>query len=165
MSFRYIVVGVLLLGLAAGIGFWQQRLASVHPADMVRLAHTESCDLRAGPCELGLINGGRVFLSVTPREIPPMAPLALEVTVAGSSAEAAWVDFVGVDMDMGFNRTVLSPAGGGRFTGQGMIPVCVRDRMWWEAQVVLDDDGRWFSAPFRFEVARAGGTGAGSNNQ
>lgn len=158
MNLRYVIVGVLLLVLAAGVGLWQQR-ASVQPHDVVRLAHVDGCDLRAGPCVLGLPDGGRVALSVTPRELPPMVPLALEVSVTDSRAEAAWVDFVGVDMDMGFNRARLDPAGPGLFTGQGTIPVCVRDRMLWEAQVVLADGGTWYGAPFRFEVARAGSSG------
>ena len=94
-----------------------------------------------------------------------MVPLTLEVTVTESPATAAWVDFVGVDMDMGFNRAPLRPAAAGRFRGEGTIPVCVRDRMWWEARVVLKEGGKWFSAPFRFEVARRGSAGAGRDRQ
>jgi hypothetical protein len=162
MSLRYVVVALLLLALAAGVGVWQRRLAPLSPPDVVRLDRADGCDLRAGPCALSLRGGGRVSLSITPRDLPPMQPLALEVTVADSAAVAEWIDFVGVDMDMGFNRARLTPAGAGRFRGEGAIPVCVRERMLWEAQVLLNDDGRRFSAPFRFDVTRAGGANTGS---
>lgn len=159
MSLRYIVVALLLFALAAAVGVWQRRLTS--PPDVVRLSQARGCDLRAGPCSLPLPGGGRMSLSITPRTLPPMQPLALEVTVTGSGAVAEWIDFVGVDMDMGFNRARLAPAGSGRFAGEGAIPVCVRARMLWEAQVLLSDGGRWFSAPFQFAVTRAGGAESG----
>jgi hypothetical protein len=57
-------------------------------------------------------------------------------------------------MDMGFNRASLTDAGDGRFTGTGLIPVCIRDRMLWEARVLATDGDAWISAPFRFEVVR-----------
>jgi hypothetical protein len=57
-------------------------------------------------------------------------------------------------MDMGFNRASLTSQGPGHFTGSGMIPVCVSDRMIWEARVMLAGDGHWVSAPFRFDVVR-----------
>lgn len=96
------------------------------------------------------------------------------------------VDFDGVEMEMGFNRIRLHPVdgnggvnGNGRpastriagdglpevraarsgpaqWRGQGMLPVCVRDRMTWEARVLLQYPQRLLAAPFRFETVRPG---------
>lgn len=118
------------------------------------LEHDPGCDLHAGACALALPSGGRVTLLISPAAIPPMTPLTLEARVEDSGLDARWIDFVGVDMDMGFNRADLTPAEGGRFVGSGMIPVCVRNRMFWEARVLLSDGGDWVAAPFRFEVVR-----------
>lgn len=111
------------------------------------------CDLRAGPCESRFGGGGRVRFGIEPRTLPVSAPLRLEVELAGFVAEAVEVDFVGVEMYMGFNRVALKPLGAGRYAGQGMIPVCTRERMTWEARVLIHTpDGR-LAAPFRFESA------------
>jgi hypothetical protein len=37
-----------------------------------------------------------------------------------------------------------------------MLPVCVRDRMTWEARVLLQFPQRLLAAPFRFETLRPG---------
>ncbi|MEN8175242.1 MAG: hypothetical protein ABFS23_05735 [Pseudomonadota bacterium] len=146
------VVGVFVLAAAAGI--WGPELLQRKEARVLRLDPDPGCDLRAAPCHLALPAGGRVQLSIRPREIPPMQPLALEVRVEEMKVQAVEVEFAGVDMDMGPNRTQLQPRGSGEFGGTGVIPVCVRARMLWEARVVMDaEDGR-LEAPFRFEVAR-----------
>ena len=38
---------------------------------------------------------------------------------------------------VGFNRVKLERKGEGRFIGGGMLPVCVRDAMEWEAKVLV----------------------------
>lgn len=116
----------------------------------------ESCDLRAGPCMGTFPNGARVSLSITPRSIPVVQPLRLQVAVAGVSATAVQVDFQGVDMNMGFNRRTLAATGDGRFAGDGMLPVCVRDAMEWEVKVLVESDDGLLAAPFRFMTVKPG---------
>jgi len=154
VSGRYIMAAVVLFALALGFGLWQQGQHPLEPEDVQQLAPDPACDLRAAPCRLDLPGGGTVALSVSPRALPPMAPLNLEAVISDSGLSAVWVAFVGVEMDMGFNRARLEDAGGGRFTGTGLIPVCVTDRMLWEARVLMTDGDAWLSAPFRFEVVR-----------
>jgi hypothetical protein len=85
------------------------------------------------------------------------------------------VDFAGFDMDMGYNRVALRPVGSpidqeadqaadqiesqfgrqsGTYTGSGMLPICVRDRMTWEARVLIYLSDGILDAPFRFETKR-----------
>jgi hypothetical protein len=64
------------------------------------------------------------------------------------------VDFVGVDMDMGYNRPSLTEAGPGIYRGEGMLPICVRDRMAWEARLLIGTPAGLLAAPFRFETAQ-----------
>ncbi len=110
------------------------------------------CDLTKGPCSGRLPGGGRVRLSITPRPIPVVKPLAIEVDLEGIQADTVEVDFVGVNMNMGFNRPRLKPAGPGRFRGRGVLPVCVRRHMVWEARVLAHTPDGLAVVPFRFDT-------------
>ena len=167
MTLRYVLIGALMLAAAAGIGLLQRQQSPSVPTDILMLDADPRCDLRKQGCALALPGGGEVSLDILPRGVPPMESLRLEVLVAGSPLDPVWVDFVGVDMDMGFNRAGLDAAAAGRFNGSGMIPVCIRDRMTWEARVVLTNGADWVGAPFRFDVVRAGlpADGEASNGQ
>jgi len=126
----------------------------LHPT-VVALAQPESpCDLRLGDCRAAFKDGARVTFGILPRSIPIMTPLKLDVRIEAVEPTAVEVDFVGVDMNMGFNRVKLTALGEGRYRGQGMLPVCVRASMIWEARVLLHTSRGIMAAPFRFETRR-----------
>lgn len=103
------------------------------------------CDLGERACVQALADGGKMELSITPRPIPTLAPLTVRVEISGSTLTPTAVDFQGVDMDMGSNRTPLvadaTPAAGAggqaarSFSGSLQIPVCSTGRMRWQANV------------------------------
>jgi hypothetical protein len=110
------------------------------------------CDLRAGPCEAAFPDGGLVTFEISPAHIPTTQKLFLKVGTKGVDARQVEVDFAGADMNMGFNRVALRFVGPGEFTGTGMLPVCVRARMTWEARVLLHTEAGLMAAPFRFDT-------------
>lgn len=118
-------------------------------ADLV-LPADPACDLRLGACKLPLPGNGSVSFSIEPRNIPVMKPLQLDVVVQGVEVVQVAVDFTGVDMNMGFNRSQLNREGAGHFAGEGTLPVCIRNRMDWEARVILQTPGGAIVAPFLF---------------
>lgn len=135
------------------VGGW--RLQALLTAQAVEVAALDpGCSLRDRPCRLVLPRGGSVVLEVSPRAIPVVTPLDLEVRIEGRAVSAVEIDFAGVDMNMGYNRVTLEPAGNGRFEGQGMLPICVRERMTWEARVLLETPEGLVAAPFRFDTFR-----------
>jgi len=83
-----------------------------------------------------------------------LQPLTLRVEAPGLGADAVVVDFAGVDMNMGLNRFELKPTGDGVFSGTGLLPVCIRNRMLWQATVYAEADRGLIAAPFRFETVR-----------
>ena len=86
---------------------------------------------------------------MTPDGIPVAQPLVLTVALEGLVADAVEVDFQGVDMNMGYNRVRLARAPDGRFSGEAMLPACIRGAMSWQATITLDmDDGPWEAAFF-----------------
>jgi hypothetical protein len=126
------------------------------PNATLKAAVDPTCDLRAGACMTRLDEGSKVTFSIEPRDIPVVKPLQLRVNLDGLSAKSIQVDFSGVDMNMGFNRTKLSSAGKGVFSGQAILPVCVWDAMEWEAQVLIDTQQGLISVPYRFITVRPG---------
>jgi len=155
------IIAALLAAGALGIAAYK---ASVwlHPVAGERAPLNPDCDLRAGPCTVSFADGGQVTLDIEPRGVPSVQPLSIRVGIDGLSPPARLeVDFAGVDMDMGFNRVALAPAPAATgsvhwYQGRGMLPVCVRERMTWEARVLLYDPDGLRAAPFRFESLRPG---------
>ncbi len=148
-SLKLWIAASLLFAMAATMAVYKV-WPLLHP-EVVDLAPLDpNCDLRAGPCTGVLPGGGRITFGIKPDTIPLIETLELDVRVDGVKASSAEIDFVGVDMNMGFNRPKLSAAGEGRFSGQGVLPVCVRKAMEWEARVLVKTNEGLVAAPFRF---------------
>jgi hypothetical protein len=145
----------LLLAAVLGVVIYQA-WPLLYPRAVALAPLDPGCRLRQGPCTAAFAEGGAVTLAIEPQGIPVVAPLTLRVDLAGLQALGVAVDFAGVDMNMGYNRVALEPAGEGRYQGKGMLPVCVRDRMTWEAKVLVQTRSGLMVAPFRFETSRTG---------
>jgi hypothetical protein len=109
------------------------------------------CDLNLGPCRAPL-DGGELTLSLSPRPIPLLTPITVEVRLASANADAVRFELIGAEMDMGLNRSKLTAAGDGRFTGSTTIPVCITGRMRWLAVVSVDARGKTSARSFAFEM-------------
>lgn len=152
----WVTVGLLFLALIVVAIYKFQPL--LHP-ELAAVAPVDpNCDLRAGPCVGRFPDGTEISFSIEPRTIPLVDPLRLEARVKGVSARGAEVDFIGLNMDMGFNRSRLKDMGEGNFSGSGVLPVCVLTRMEWEARVLVQTDRGMIAAPFRFDTVRSGAT-------
>lgn len=112
------------------------------------------CDLHLAPCVTSLPTGGKVQLSISPKNIPLVKPLHLEVKLTDIQADSVEVDFVGLNMNMGFNRPQLNAKGAGQFEGNGMLPVCIRRSMDWEARVLVNTDNGLLVVPYRFTTSQ-----------
>lgn len=151
----WLAAGLLFLGVA---GVAAYKVWPLLNPEIIELAPLDpDCDLRAGPCSGLLRDGTRISFGIEPREIPVVQPLKLEVTVEGREAFGVEVDFAGVDMNMGFNRPKLEKRGEGRYSADGILPVCVRNAMEWEAKVLVRTDDGLVAAPFRFITVKPGG--------
>ncbi len=136
----------------------------LYPQTAERAPLNQACDLRHAACAVHFQSGGSVQLDIQPRGIPVLRPLQLQVQLQGLPKPVrVELDFAGFDMDMGYNRVLLhAEAGSGDetdrhardYAGSGMLPICVRDRMTWEARVLLYLPDGILAAPFRFETRR-----------
>jgi len=143
---------VALLFLAVAVVAWIKVGPMLNPEAVAIASPIGSCKLRKGPCNSVFPNGSRVSFEIRPRHIPAVERLKLLVRTQGIDAQQVEVDFTGVDMNMGFNRVTLDSSGAGTFAGNGMLPVCVRARMTWEAKVLLHTDAGLMMAPFHFDT-------------
>lgn len=150
----WIVAGLLFLALMAVAVYKFQPL--LHPEFAVVAPVDPACDLRAGPCVGRFPGGAEISFSIEPRTIPLVKPLQLRAEIDGVSAQGAEVDFIGLNMEMGFNRSKLKAEGDGIFSGSGVLPVCVLTVMQWEARVMVRTDQGLIAAPFRFSTSRSG---------
>jgi hypothetical protein len=145
---------VVLLGvLGAGVNTLWQRGHGDNKA-VAAAVSDPSCDLQRRDCQGVFSDGGRITLSIEPRPIQPLRSLRLRVTTEGVEPRAVAVNFSGVDMDMGYNRFSLIEQSPGDFQGSGMLALCIRERMAWEATVLAETVEGLVTASFRFDVSR-----------
>ena len=153
-SLLWILPALLLLAVA--FVTWTKIGPVLGPEEALLAPLNGDCDLRKGPCAVAFPDGSEVVFEITPRHIPAVERLELGVRAEGFAPRRVEVDFSGVDMSMGFNRVTLEAVESGGFAGTGMLPVCVRSRMNWEAKVLLHTDAGLMAAPFRFDTYRPG---------
>lgn len=142
------IAAILVLALLLAVSYKLKDI--LKPSVTSTAALNESCDLRKGSCTSELPGGGKVSLSINPNDIPILRPLKLNVTIDGVEASTVEVDFIGIGMEMGYNRPKLSAVDKVNFKGEAILPVCVRSKMDWEARVLLKTDSGTIMAPFRF---------------
>lgn len=156
------LAGLLFIALA-GVAAYKV-LPILYPEVGAVAALDQDCDLRAGPCVSKVANG-RVSFAIKTNGIPLVKPLDLEVVLDGIEASKVEVDFIGLGMEMGFNRPQLQASGDGRYTGTGMLPVCIRVAMEWEARVLVTTEAGLIAAPFRFITVKDGAPMPGKGNE
>jgi hypothetical protein len=147
---EYLWTIVAVLGFVVILIIGYKIKASLSPQITATTERDASCDLRQGKCLSKLPYGGTVSLLITPKTLPSLHPLALTVEVNGAKVSTIKVDFIGVEMDMGYNRSKLHKVDEHHFEGKAMIPVCVHSKMEWEARVLLQTEKGPVMAPFRF---------------
>ncbi len=145
------IIAMLVLAILLVVSYKLKDI--LEPNVAVTVALDESCDLRAGACISELPSGGKVSLSINPNDIPILRPLTLQVKTEGVETTNVEVDFIGIGMEMGYNRSKLEVDQGAnknQYTGKAILPVCVRSKMDWEARVLLTTDEGLVMVPFRF---------------
>ncbi len=131
------IVAILALVLLAlsGQKYLRQRALSVA---ITRATLQQSCHLEQAACTARFDDGQTVTLNLSPRPIPLLKTLQLSVQLSsGQDIQRVDIDFVGTNMDMGFNRSKLSRKSTDFFQGTGVLSICTQRRMEWEAQVFL----------------------------
>ena len=113
------IVALLVFAILMAVSYKLKDL--LEPSVSASAALDETCDLRKGACISVLPNGGKVSFSLSPNDIPILRPLKLQVKTEGVKASTVEVDFVGIGMEMGYNRSTLEEDGQNQFTGKAIL--------------------------------------------
>jgi len=150
VSTLWVVAVAMLVALVAVVVIKKMEQSTAAIIDTAVL--NPDCDLHQGTCSLSLPDLGSVSLSITPRPIPVIKPIQVTVQTQGFAAKAVTVDFNGVNMNMGINHYRLIQQGTEQFVGESILPVCVRNRMSWQADVQVETEKGSYVFPFRFDT-------------
>lgn len=134
----------LLLSLGLGLG------PQLLPKRDITLPLSD-CDLNQERCTVALPDGNSLSIDISPRPIPPLKPLDIQVRLQGVAAKGVQLEFTGVKMDMGFNRSTLKAIAPDHFVGQGNLPVCMTGRMRWQATIFVETARGTLAIPFQFD--------------
>lgn len=143
-----IISGVLIIALLFA-GYYKVEMAKKNNV-IAQIEPDKSCDLQKTACSLKLPNGGKVTLDIQPRPIPLVQTINIQVNTEGIKAEAISVDFKGTTMNMGPNNVTLKSESPDSYSAQGMLPVCIRNFMEWQADVYIQTQQGIVIAPFVF---------------
>lgn len=117
----------------------------------ITLSPEPGCNLHRGPCDVAW-GGGRIALSITPRPVPLISPIRIEVRTSGFRPASIEADIAGIGMDMGLNRPTLQPEGDGLHAAGTTLPVCITGVMAWELTLLIDTETGRLRIPFRFST-------------
>lgn len=128
MKIWFVAITLLLLGACGAQGEKAGQALQV----------AAGCNAAAVSCE-ATGAGSRMLFSMV--GVRTMQPATVSLRWEGAAAESVIVSFTMVGMDMGDNRYRLLPDGQGGWTGQAVLPVCVKGRSDWVAEVTLKAQG------------------------
>ncbi len=148
------ILSVVLIGVLLSLAYYKNQQAQSQQV-LLRLTVDQSCDLQKSDCSLKWAEG-EITLSITPRPIPLVKPLQIAVQLKSrpeaetKQVQGVTVDFKGTTMNMGPNNVKLIESAPNTWTGSGMLPVCIRNQMEWQADVYLQTEQGIIIAPFIF---------------
>lgn len=147
------IIAMLLIGLVTVVGYKLSPLLS--PKADIRLEPRPGCNLHRGSCTVAL-GSGELEISISPRPIPLIQPIAVDVQATGVEIQRIDADFAGIGMNMGYNRPQLVATGGGRYRAETTLPVCITGTMDWEMTLLVDTGTDHVLIPFRFTTPEGG---------
>lgn len=142
------LIGVLLIVLVVVVGYKLSPM--LLPKADVTVQPEAGCDLQRQGCLAKLPGGGSVELEMGTRPIPLVQPFEVRVNAGNLQPGRVEIDFAGIEMNMGYNRLLLTPRGDGTYVAEATLPVCITGQMAWQATVLLESGHERIAIPYRF---------------
>lgn len=143
---------LLLLAVVAAAWFYQRQQSDETAIVFSNL----QCDLSEGNCAI-TESALAARLTLQPQPVIVMEPMTITFASEQFEGDTVTVLFRGVGMDMGLNRFVLQRDANGSYRGQGVLPICVQDRMPWQVDVVGHSAEGKTVARFHLTTTKQGG--------
>ncbi len=128
------IIGMLLIATVTLIAYklsptWLSADRVIYP--------DRSCNLNRDSCKMA-VNGGQIEFQLSPRPIPLLNEISIEVRVADIAVRYLDADFAGVGMNMGLVRVPLRDDGTGVWRATTSLPVCVTSQMRWRLTLIME---------------------------
>lgn len=149
-SLLWSVLALLVFVVIAVAGY--NYSAARHDTIIATAPLDSECLINLTPCSNKLPEGGSVTLNIEPRPLVATTPMRVSVQTNGLPANSIEINFRGESMNMGLNQYRLLDQGTGLFTAQVTLPVCVRNSMFWIAEVMVSTPEGTMVFPFRLET-------------
>lgn len=151
---KLIIFFVFLILIALGFIGYEATQSYQSPKEMlVTELTTPECDLQKQDCEFEHPLFGNVKVSITPRPIKMNVKQRILIESEKEMSTEGWVDFLGLEMDMGFNRPKLIPVSDKSMAATVVLPTCTQTKMTWKSTVILKSDKN-YGAPFKFRTIK-----------
>ena len=143
------ITALLLFALLAVAGYKYREMAA---QSIIASAPLDpACLLNSGSCHATLPGGGGATFAIAPQPIIAATPMQLTLQLEGIEGKQVEVHFRGESMNMGLSQFILTRQSANQFGGEAILPVCVRDSMFWIADVLVSTPRGRVVFPFRFE--------------
>ena len=142
------LIGVLLILLVVVVGYKLSPM--LLPKADVTVQPDAGCDLQRQACVARLPGGGSIELEMGERPIPLVKPFEVRIKANDFKPGRVEIDFAGIEMNMGYNRLLLTPRGDGGFVAEATLPVCITGQMAWQGTVLLESGHERIAIPYRF---------------
>jgi archaellum component FlaF (FlaF/FlaG flagellin family) len=151
LSLMVIIGGTLYVFFNQNVSEAGDAVEAASDSEIIRIDQdNETCSLQKNACVVTIPQLGQITFEITPREIRMNTPLILRLTADSQKAAEVWVDFLGVDINMGYNRVALKKSEGNVYLGEATLPVCSTGSMTWQATILLKLNDQMFGVPFEF---------------
>lgn len=142
----YITISILFIPLAIAV----YMLMNQDKTGITTAKVDRQCNLQQGPCQAVFPNGAKVTLSISPRPIRERKQIHLKVQLHGIDAKSVYVNFLGQNMYMGYNRPKLKHVAPNQFAGTWTLASCglFVEHMEWKTMVLIQTAKQRMAAPF-----------------
>ncbi|MBE7412383.1 MAG: hypothetical protein L6Q54_14830 [Leptospiraceae bacterium] len=120
---------------------------------IIAIENNTQCDLQKGKCEFEISKENTIWLEFFPKPIVPNNKHRAILHIQNLEWTPKEIDFIGVDMEMSFNRPEWKRKSPHEFTTDFVIESCASGEIRWKALVLLqNNDNKLYGIPFYFKA-------------
>ena len=123
-------------------------------ANSIKHLDTDKCDLGQGICFFDDAILGRGSVEIFPRPILLNRRSQIKVVVSKDVISRLEVDFLGIEIPMGYIRPELKAKKANVYVGEVFLPTCIREQMTWKATLLFEIENELYAREYRFVTAK-----------
>jgi len=118
----------------------------------IEIVREHDCDLQQTSCFFSY-EGKQREIKILERPVLVNTKHTIQLTIPDTEVEEVWIDFKGVEIDMGYNRLKLKSKGT-IFEGKLYLPSCTLEVMTWKAMVILKNGDKMLGHVYKFKTVK-----------